>query len=201
MVPMSEKALQQHIKKSNALGKNWWEELSERQREWIEKRNKEAAEQAQAWWEELPKKERSKLEKHFADTTKRNLVAIKVAESLTSPKELERLRLMMKYDTPEALAFDIALTCADFQANVTRKQTSTAAAHNTGTRASPYAAEYPAWMAAAKAAIAATTATTSDGRKRAVRKAIKAVSLMVGKDALSTFLAEHWASIDGSHLK
>ncbi len=137
MVPMSEKALQQHINKSAALGKNWWDELSERQREWIRQKNQEAAEQAQTWWKELPKKERSKLEKHWAATTKRNHRAI---EATPTPAELEKLRLMVQYDSLDMLAHTIGMMRADSLMAATRKQASHAAAQK----------PKPAWHAEAK---------------------------------------------------
>ena len=134
MVGMSEKALQEHIKKH---GQGWWDELSERQREWVRQKNKEAAEQAQTWWEELPKKERARYEKDWVATTKRNHHA---REATPTPADLDLLRSIMQYGMPDMLAHAIGMMSADFLMSTTSKQTSTAAAKK----------PKPAWHAEAK---------------------------------------------------
>ena len=74
-----------------------------------------------------------------------------------------------------------------------------AAKRNTGHRASRYASEESAWLEAAKAAAASSTAPTSAGRKRAAKRAIKVISPNVGDDAVLTFFAKHWREIYESH--
>ena len=82
---------------------------------------------------------------------------------------------------------------------ITSANSSNAAKGNTGPRASRYASEAPAWLEAAKAAAASSTAPTSAVRKRFAKKAIKVISPNVGDDAVRAFFATHWREIDESH--